>query len=61
MVLQCILYTTVLTIIEFLFERYTELIKYHTWTWIYTFISTFLLMMFIRFLMQLINRKERLI
>lgn len=60
-VLQCILYTTVLTIIEFFFERYTELIKYHTWTWIYTFISTFLLMMFIRFLMQLINRKERYI
>lgn len=59
MVLQCILYTTVLTIIEFFLERYTELIKYHTWTWIYTFISTFLLMMFIRFLMQLINRKER--
>jgi hypothetical protein len=60
-VLQCILYTTVLTIIEFFFERYTELIKYHTWTWIYTFISTFLLMMFIRFLMQLISRKERYI
>ncbi|WHY03241.1 CBO0543 family protein [Neobacillus sp. DY30] len=61
MVLQCILYTTVLTIIEVFFERYTELIKYHTWTWIYTFISTFILMMFIRFLMQLINSKERYI
>ncbi|MCM3118252.1 hypothetical protein M3610_23785 [Neobacillus sp. MER 74] len=58
-VLQGILYTTVLTIIEILFERYTELIKYHTWTWKYTFISTFLLMLFIRFLMHLINRKER--
>jgi len=58
-VLQCILYTTVLTIIEIFFERYTELIKYHTWTWKYTYISTFLLIMFIRFLMQLINRKER--
>lgn len=60
-VLQCILYTTVLTIIEIFFERYTELIKYHTWTWKYTFISTFLLILFIRFLMQLINWKERYI
>lgn len=58
-VLQCIFYTTALTIIEFFIERYTELIKYHTWTWEYTFLSTFLLMMFIRFLMELINRKER--
>lgn len=58
-VLQCMLYTTVLTIIELFFERYTDLIKYHTWTWIYTFLSTFLLMMFIRYLMKLINRKER--
>ena len=58
MVIQCTLYTSALTIIEIIFERYTDLIKYHTWTWIYTFISTFFLMMFVRILMQLINKKE---
>lgn len=55
--LQCALYTTALTIIEVLFERYTKLIEYHTWTWMHTFISTFLLMICIRILMQLINKK----
>ncbi|MBZ5753631.1 hypothetical protein M3184_17670 [Metabacillus litoralis] len=58
-ILKCALYTSVLTIIEVLLERYTDLIEYHTWTWIHTFISIFFLMMFIRILMQLINRQER--
>ncbi|WP_315969526.1 CBO0543 family protein [Oceanobacillus massiliensis] len=40
-VLQCLLYTSALTVIEVLFERYTDLIEYHTWTWIHTFISIF--------------------
>lgn len=57
--LQCALYTTALTIIEVLFERYTDLIEYHTWTWMHTFISTFFLMIFVRILMQLINKNER--
>ena len=55
--LQGILYTSTLTIIEVLFERYTDLIEYHTWTWKHTFISTFFLIFFIRILMQLINKK----
>jgi hypothetical protein len=58
-ILKCALYTSVLTIIEVLLERYTDLIEYHTWTWLHTFISTLFLMMFIRILMQLINRQER--
>lgn len=57
-VLQCILYTTVLTIIEVYLERYTDLIEYHTWTWLHTYISTFFLMMLVRILLQLINKKE---
>lgn len=57
-ILQCALYTSALTILEVLLERYTDLIEYHTWTWIHTFISTFFLMMFVRILMLLINRKE---
>ncbi|AZV41588.1 hypothetical protein BAOM_0977 [Peribacillus asahii] len=58
-ILKCTLYTAFLTIIEVIFERYTDLIKYHTWTWIHTFISIFFLFMFIRILMQLINKQER--
>jgi hypothetical protein len=55
--LYCLLFTTALTVIEVLFERYTDLIEYHTWTWMHTFISTFILMFFIRSIMQLINQK----
>ncbi|MFC0272852.1 CBO0543 family protein [Metabacillus herbersteinensis] len=57
--LQCVVYTSVLTIIEVLFEKYTDLIEYHTWTWIHTSISIFFLMMFIRIIVQLINRQAR--
>ncbi|MDQ0220775.1 hypothetical protein ELQ35_21385 [Peribacillus cavernae] len=57
-ILQGALYTSALTIIEVLIEKYTDLIKYHTWTWMHTFISTFFLMIFLRILMQLINKKE---
>lgn len=56
-VLNCLLFTSALTAIEVLFEKYTDLIKYHTWTWLHTFISTFFLMLFIRIIMQLINKK----
>ena len=58
-ILKCALYTSVLTIIEVFLERYTDLIEYHTWTWIHTFISIFFLMMFIRILMKLINKLDR--
>jgi len=58
-ILQGALYTSALTIIEVLFERYTDLIEYHTWTWKFTFISTFVLMLFLRILMQLIYRQSR--
>jgi hypothetical protein len=58
-ILKCALYTSVLTIIEVLLERYTDLIEYYTWTWKHTFISNFFLMMFVRILMQLINRQEK--
>jgi hypothetical protein len=53
------LYTSALTIVEIVLEIYTDLIEYHTWTWIYTFISTFFLMMFIRILLLLINRMDK--
>ncbi|MBM7585401.1 phosphatidylglycerophosphate synthase [Bacillus pakistanensis] len=58
MVLKCLFYTSLLTMIEVFFERYTDLIEYHTWTWLHTFISTFFLMMFVRITIQAINKKE---
>lgn len=58
-ILKCALYTSVLTIIEVFLERYTDLIEYHTWTWLHTFISIFFLMLFIRILMKFINKYDR--
>lgn len=55
-VLKCLLFTSALTIIEVILEKYTDLIEYHTWTWLHTYISTFFIIMFIRMLMQLINK-----
>jgi hypothetical protein len=58
MVLQCAMYTAALTIIEVVLERYTDLVEYHTWTWLYTLLSIFLLMMVIRILIQFIDMKD---
>jgi hypothetical protein len=58
-VLQSVLYTSALTIVEVFFERYTYLIEYHTWTWMHTFISIFFLLISVRFFMQLINWKAK--
>ncbi|EIJ79921.1 hypothetical protein PB1_06137 [Bacillus methanolicus PB1] len=58
-ILQCTLYSAAITVIEVLSEKYTGLIKYHTWTWMYSFISVFILSLSIRLLMQLINKKDK--
>ncbi|WP_431522046.1 CBO0543 family protein [Guptibacillus hwajinpoensis] len=46
-------YSGGITIIEYFLERYTDLIHYYTWTWGYTFISTFFLLLFVRGIVQL--------
>jgi hypothetical protein len=58
-ILQCALYSAAITIIEVLCEKYTGLIKYHTWTWMYSFIGVFILSLSVRLLMQLINKKDK--
>ncbi|BDG43973.1 CBO0543 family protein [Saccharococcus caldoxylosilyticus] len=58
-IVQCALYTSALTILEVLCEKYTNLIKYYTWTWEYSFITIFLLAFFVRMLMKLINKREQ--
>lgn len=55
---QCALYTAALTFIEVLYEKYTNLITYHTWTWMHSFVTIFLLSFSVRMLMKLINRWE---
>ena len=35
-VLKCAVYTSILTVIEVILERNTDLISYHSWTWIHT-------------------------
>jgi hypothetical protein len=58
-ILQLALYTAALTIIEVLCEKYTNLIKYHTWTWMHSFITIFLLSLFVRILMQWLNKMDK--
>ncbi|GAB6006670.1 hypothetical protein JCM12214_25700 [Geobacillus vulcani] len=52
------MYTAALTFIEVLYEKYTNLITYHTWTWMHSFVTIFLLSFSVRMLMKLINRWE---
>ncbi|WP_087973494.1 CBO0543 family protein [Oceanobacillus rekensis] len=58
-IIKCAIFTFVLTFIEVLLERYTDLLEYHTWTWVHTFIGVFFLIMFIRTLIMLIHKLER--
>lgn len=51
------LYTTILTVIEFFLEKYTELIHYISWKWYYTFISVYVFFVLIRCLLQLISKQ----
>lgn len=55
-ILQNITYTSVLTIIEVVLEKYTNLIKYKNWNWMYTFGSTFLIMLFVRIVIGFIRK-----
>ncbi|WP_430786832.1 CBO0543 family protein [Virgibacillus flavescens] len=56
--LQGLVYTSVLTIIEVLIEKNTNIIEYITWTWWYTFVSVFILMVFIRMFMKLYSDRD---
>jgi hypothetical protein len=55
-ILQNITYTSVVTIIEVVLEKYTNLIKYKNWNWMYTFGSTFLIMLFVRIVIGFIRK-----
>ncbi len=56
--IQTFLYSAILTVLEVVFEKYTDLIEYHSWTWFYSLISMFLLMLFVRGMMALVVGNE---
>lgn len=58
-IIQCALYASGLTIPEVILEKYTDLIKFVDWHWTYTLLSVFCFMLAIRFLLKLINRKNK--
>jgi hypothetical protein len=58
-VIQCALYTAAITIIEVLCEKYTDLIKYHSWSWMHSYLYIFLLSLLVRLLVQWINKIEK--
>ncbi|AGT32417.1 hypothetical protein M493_10780 [Geobacillus genomosp. 3] len=53
---QCALYTAALTAVEVLYEKYTNLIEYHRWTWMHSFVTIFALSFSVRMLMKLIDK-----
>lgn len=55
--LQGVLFTSALTLVEVMLETFTDIIEYHTWTWMYTFISVFTLIIFVRVFIGLVNKK----
>lgn len=56
--LQGVLYTSALTLVEVTLETYTDIIEYHTWTWMHTFISVLTLIIFVRTFAGLVNKKD---
>ncbi|OQP05486.1 hypothetical protein B1690_13640 [Geobacillus sp. 46C-IIa] len=58
-IIQCALYAAALTAVEVLYEKYTDLIEYHRWTWMHSFVTIFVLSFSVRMLMKLIHKREQ--
>ena len=56
---QAALYSMVITVIELILEKYTGFIKYESWKWTYTFVSTFGFFIIARYLMKFITYKDQ--
>lgn len=52
---QSVMYSAGLTILEVILERNTGLIHYINWNWMYTFVSVFVFMLAVRFMVTCIN------
>ncbi|WP_369806543.1 CBO0543 family protein [Geobacillus sp. FJAT-46040] len=56
---QCAGYAAVLTALEVVFERHTDLIEYHGWKWEYSLVTMFLLTLAVRLLAgRMLRRNE---
>lgn len=55
---QAILYSAGMTILEAILEKNTQLITYHNWTWIDTFISLTLTFLAVRGIMAIIRKSQ---
>ncbi|MDQ0875794.1 hypothetical protein QFZ77_004453 [Paenibacillus sp. V4I3] len=55
---QAVLYSALMTTVEFILERYTELIKYYSWTWMHSFVTLIAFFLFVRLLMSLIRTAD---
>lgn len=55
---QSLLYTAAMTVIEVLCEKHTDLIEYYTWKWWYSFVTMFLLTMFVRSIMLWVDHNK---
>lgn len=53
---QGFVYTSVITIVELILERYTNVIQYYTWTWLHTFIGIWIFFVVIRIVMKVFLR-----
>ncbi|MEW9671126.1 CBO0543 family protein [Ammoniphilus sp. 3BR4] len=54
-IVQAILYSIPLTVLEYLMERHSDLIEYHKWTLVHTFITLILLFISIRYLIAFLR------
>ncbi|MGB8001857.1 MAG: CBO0543 family protein [Anaerobacillus sp.] len=53
---KSVVFSGIITLIEFFLERYTDLIHYEKWTWGYTFVSTCLVLFTIRLVMNYLSK-----
>lgn len=54
---KALLITTILTIFEILFETFTDLITYYTWTWYFTFLTVWIVLILNRWIVLFWFRK----
>ncbi|MEN1968541.1 CBO0543 family protein [Lentibacillus sp. N15] len=62
-IIQCVLYTSGITVLEVILKKYTNLIVYMNWNWLITFISVLLFMLGVRLLLELqkrVSKNERI-
>ncbi|WP_205665301.1 CBO0543 family protein [Pseudalkalibacillus hwajinpoensis] len=56
---QTALYSVGITVIELVLEKYTGFIQYESWTSTYTFVSTFIFLIIVRYLMKFITFEDQ--